>query len=196
MNNILNLAEKHVTQALKGSVSKGMHFHNLWHTKHVVQAAGEIADYYDLSAKDKEILFIATWFHDLGYESDYQNHEEKSVEFCKQFLEELNYPPSDIKKVSEIILSTKINTIPKSDLQRIIRDADLAHMAQKNGLEQGELLRKELDELHQRFFTDKEWLEFDLKFYKQTEFYTSYAKQNWRSGLEKNIERIEKKLKE
>jgi predicted metal-dependent HD superfamily phosphohydrolase len=196
VNNILNLVEKHITAELEGSLLKGMHFHNLQHTKEAVQAADEIADYYKLSPKDKEILLIATWFHDLGYMSDYLNHEEKSIEFSEQFLQKFNYPVSDIKTISEIILSTKLNTVPQSDLQKIINDADLAHLAKDNGLEHGEALRKELEELHNKTFTDQDWLKFDLKFYKQTKYYTSYAKQYWQPGLDKNINRIEQRLKE
>ena len=59
----------------------GVHllYHNAEHTKAVVSAAEQIAEYYQLNDREYFILMAAAWFHDVGHyiENDTFNENTK-----------------------------------------------------------------------------------------------------------------------
>jgi HD superfamily phosphodiesterase len=70
-------------------------YHNLDHTKAVVEATMQIANHYQLNDKDFFIVTAGAWFHDTGYFEDIQNHEEKSADNATAFLKEQEVPADD-----------------------------------------------------------------------------------------------------
>jgi len=62
-------------------------YHNLDHTRQVVQHVEEIASQYKLDDRSFFIVLVAAWFHDTGQlVGDCEGHEEKSVQLMKGFL--------------------------------------------------------------------------------------------------------------
>ena len=55
-------ARDFATDIFKNKVSKSFRYHNLDHTRQVVRAAEEMADYYQLQPEDRNAVIIAAWF--------------------------------------------------------------------------------------------------------------------------------------
>src|SRR3954453_22140335 len=86
-NNFCKEIENYVTGLFEKAHNPNLIYHNLTHTKTVVERSGEIAEHYHLSERDMMILWAAAWFHDTGHLfTDAAHHEEKSVEVMKGFM--------------------------------------------------------------------------------------------------------------
>ena len=65
---ILKEVEEYVSNFIQTSVPSEYIYHNLRHTNNVVKACREISDRYEISEDELEILELAAWFHDTGYD--------------------------------------------------------------------------------------------------------------------------------
>lgn len=195
MNTVL-LAEDYVVNLFKNKLSKLYNYHNINHTTSVVNSIDKLSKSYNLSDFEKETLLIAAWFHDTGYVNGGLNHEEKSIEIVTQFLLENNSDQKFIDAVTSIINITKFHVLPTNDVQKIMKDADYYHIGSENYFKTSDLLRKEWEEVDEKIYSDKQWLELNLAMLTQShEFYTPYALENWQPQKEKNIKIIEENIK-
>lgn len=128
--NIIDKSERAATDILL-STPESMVYHNLNHTREVVSAADKIGTYANLSEEEKEILLISAWFHDTGYKYTYENHEKKSIELARDFLNKNNYPKENIEKVVSCILATKSGQKPSTLTEKVLIDADFMHLSKK-----------------------------------------------------------------
>ncbi len=194
-SSILNKVEKYVVGLLNEDLTLEGIYHNLNHTLDVVKISDEIAKAEGLSDSHYEILMIASWFHDIGYVSCSEGHEEKSSDYAREFLEQESYPENKINMVSNCIKATKIPQKPKNKLEEILCDADLHHLGLLDSEERGELLRRELSKRESKTFPDAEWLKISINFMKKHEFFTDYAKNKFGSQKISNLHHLESKLK-
>ncbi|MFA7228899.1 MAG: HD domain-containing protein, partial [Melioribacteraceae bacterium] len=84
----LHKTEDYVLSLLNERTPNHNTYHNLAHTKNVVQAALEIAIGEKLAPDDMEMVQIAAWFHDTGYVEKSAGHEEISAMYAGNFLSE------------------------------------------------------------------------------------------------------------
>ena len=185
----------HVSKIFRDNSPPENVYHNLNHTTEVVAAVKEIATADGVGDDDLELLIIAAWFHDSGYVKVCKGHEEVSVGYVKEFLNTNNYPEDKTEKIISLIQSTKMPQCPKNHLEEILCDADLHHLGTKIFEEKGDLFRLEIEKRGDGICTDQEWLELSERFFKNHNFFTSYAKEKF--GIQKNINfiKIEKQLK-
>src|SRR3990167_971570 len=99
MENILDIATDYVTRLLENHLPQGITYHNLTHIKDVVDTAILIGEKSALSSDQMELLLLAAWFHDVGIIEQYIEHEEKSIEICREFLVNHNYPIDKIETI-------------------------------------------------------------------------------------------------
>jgi predicted metal-dependent HD superfamily phosphohydrolase len=118
-------AAEHIRIYLKKKLSQPYCYHNLQHTENVVSAIDEIANGMRLSEHERFILFVAGWFHDVGYVSKIEGHEQVSARMAERFLKHKKVDAGDISIVMSCILSTRYPQHPKSILEQVICDADL-----------------------------------------------------------------------
>ncbi len=78
--------------------------------------------------EEKEILFIAALYHDLWFLKSARSNEHRWALYAELVMKKIGYDQEKIEKVKEIILATSHGIVPKTDLQEIIRDADMAHL--------------------------------------------------------------------
>ncbi len=194
MSAILNEVSHYVSKLLSEKLSPNLVFHNLEHTLQTVDAAQKIAKGCKLKDDEIELVSIAAWFHDTGYTEMYEGHEEKSAQIAEKFLKEKNYPQQKIDQVKKIILATNMKNEPQTKAEKVMRDADIAHLGKKSGQKRGKLLRKELELAQNKKFTDKEWLEVERNFYACAKFYTDFAKENFQKRLLKNLAKIHNRI--
>ncbi|CAI8916141.1 Pycsar system effector family protein [Chryseobacterium sp. IT-36CA2] len=192
---ILQKAKNYVEILFKDKLSSVYFYHNFIHTAYTVNKAEEIMKNTPVSEEDQEKVLVALWFHDTGYIECALNHEERSVEVMKTFLQQENYPENYITDVEKLILATKIQYEPQNLLEKIVKDADFSHFAGHDYSDISDALRKEWELTNVRCFSNEEWNAGNLDMLKNKHtFYTDYAKENWEPLKKKNIKKIEKKL--
>lgn len=193
---IVNKAENYVVSLLTNNLPSTYFYHNISHTQRVVKYTKELIEGEKIGTKDAQVLELAAWFHDVGYISSIENHEKKSSQLAKAFLEKEKISENTINKVQECILITSKYREPENKLEKIILDADCAHLGHKNYSEVSELLREEWSQMGIKTMTDIEWVEENINFLtKRHQYYTDYALKNWQSLKDKNLIQLYKKLK-
>jgi predicted metal-dependent HD superfamily phosphohydrolase len=196
MSDILEKTKNYVLALLSKDLSPDFLYHNLRHTQRVVKSTKELLNASSLNEQEKAAIEIAAWLHDTGYIEGCENHEAKSCIIAKEFLTKEGYNSNMIAKVIECIMATVRYTEPKNFHEEILRDADASHFAQKSYLETSELLREELGLLGVVKYTQKEWLDTNIRMFRtEHRFYTDYAKENWQPGKDKNLRRLIKEKK-
>lgn len=191
---IIEQAGDFVKKLLKDKLSDSFSYHNFNHTSAVVEAAKTIATAQSVTAHELELLLLAAWFHDTGYTNGCDNHEACSTAIAEKFLKGKNYNPDDIATISALIHATLKAYVPANHLEKIIRDADYYHLANKNYPEASEALKQELKATLSLDFTDLQWAKENLNFLQNHRFYSEYALFHWQPKKEKNIQRILKKI--
>ena len=195
MNNIYKLTEEHVTDLFENNKKPTLVYHSLEHTKEMVKRVEEIASHYKLSEKEMMATYIAAWFHDTGYlYTDPENHEAKSVEVMKLFMQN-NFPDADLVQTIEgCIMATKRSNPPADLLQQIVCDADTYNLGTKDFKKTDKLVRKEATAT--KDIPKAEWNIKVLEFLERHKYYTSYCNDLLNKGKEENIERLKTKIAE
>ncbi len=169
-------------------------YHNLYHTKQVVQHANKIADHYQPDQVSRFILLAAAWFHDTGQlTGDLTEHEETSVQFMGNFLTSKNIDRDILNEITRCILVTKMPVAPVYLLEKILCDSDTWHLGTEDFLHYDALVWREME---LRFNTKIEnKVEKSLQFLEVHQFYTEYCINKLSSGKKKNIELLKDLLK-
>lgn len=197
MTGIIEKTQHFVEELLSNKLDANYLYHNLRHTQRVVKSTKELLDSCDLSETEKEVLIIASWLHDTGYTLGKDNHEENSCKIARDFLNTQNYNPELLEKVSQCIMATQRFAIPETLQEKILRDADASHFAQSSYLETSEFLREELRLLNIATYTYREWLNLNIKMFRnEHRYYTDYAIENWQPKKDKNLKKLIKEKKQ
>lgn len=170
-------------------------YHNLEHTTGVAQAAEEIGKQSSLSNDELESVIIAAWLHDIGYEKDRENHEERSAKTAIALLQSWGASAEKVNQVENLIAATRMPQNPKNLPQQVLCDADMYHLSRKDLIECAEQIRSEIETFkNMKFESDREWSEFNLKFLKNHSYFTPYGRQVLEERKKKNIKRLKKML--
>ena len=197
MSEIVLKTKEFVTKILEDKLDKKFLYHNLKHTQRVVKSTKELLENHELKEKEHEELLVAAWFHDTGYTTGVENHEEASCKIASEFLKKEGYAEDDIKKVGSLIMATKRHHMPQTLQEKIIRDADASHFAQKSYWETTDFLKEELKKLGIANYSEKQWRNENIKMFRnEHQFYTLYAKENWEAAKEKNLKQLLKDKKD
>lgn len=192
---MLNKARNFVEHLFKDKLSSEYLYHNFVHTSEVVEKAEEILKHSEVSSEDYDKVLLALWFHDIGYVVNCQEHEKESAKILKEFLANENVSEEYIAEVSQLILATDKYHTPENFLEKVVKDADTAHIAFKEYSEKAKFLRKEWEILNAKQFTTEEWNALNLNFLQNMhQYYTDYAKENWEPKKQKNIKKLAKKI--
>ncbi|MFT4575987.1 MAG: putative metal-dependent HD superfamily phosphohydrolase [Polaribacter sp.] len=196
METLLLKAEKYVFLLLTKELNTNFLYHNFSHTQRVVNAIKELIAGENISEVDANVLVLAAWFHDVGYIKGCDNHEESSVRIVTNFLEEYNIDDSIINTVSRIIRATKMGAEADDVLEKVMRDADCAHLGNKGFSDVSDLLKEELNLVYNKDYSDSEWIQENIQFLANNHHYhTSYAQGNWQQGKDKNLAQLFKQQK-
>ncbi|WP_417195182.1 Pycsar system effector family protein [Bizionia sp.] len=188
MTNIVEKAEAYVFDLFKDELDSSFLYHNLKHTKRVLKSLREIIAHTDISEKDAEMLQLSAIFHDTGYTKTIDDHEQESVKIAQAFLTENHVDPETIGAISNCILATQFECVPKTLHEKIMRDADSSHFGKDYFNETSEFLRKELEIQGIVNFSASEWLDENIKMLSEKhEFLTDYAIKNWQEQKDKNL---------
>ena len=189
----------YVQDLLQTSLPGGMSFHNWAHTELVYQAARELAKAHNLSKQERHWLEIAALFHDTGFIIKYDGHEDESKVIARRYLEGVGYPEADIQRIERLIEVTKSGVEPQNLLERIMNDADMAHLGQKKYRNRLDRLRKERNLLLGENKKRREWEVENLDFLKAHTYQTQGGAALYGARKQKNydkaVDRIRKSKK-
>jgi predicted metal-dependent HD superfamily phosphohydrolase len=168
------------------------YFHNLTHTKEVVNAVNEIGIHSALTKEEMEAAITAAWLHDIGYLHGPLNHEESSIKIAGDLFRRLSTPVGQVNLITNAILATRIPQNPKSLVDRVLCDADLYHLSEKNYDSKGTLLRREWAAIKNKEVTDEQWRKHNAEFMENHRYHTTYGQTVLEEGKRKNIKRLKK----
>lgn len=191
-NKILNAAQEHIREFFDKNIPAEYVYHDLTHTLNVVAEIREIGNQSALSIRELELLELAAWFHDTGYDKGAENHEQRGAQYAKSFLTKFDYPADDIAIVQQLIMATQILYIPTNKLEGIISDADLSHLGKKIYWDRCGRVRQELLMTKSILMSEQEWVDFELNFMNQHHYYTPAAEAMYSKQKKKHIKQLRK----
>ena len=170
-------------------------YHDLSHTKRVINSALKIGSNYNLKNENLTILLTASLMHDYGFIESHIDHEEIGVKLSSKILLEYDYNEKKIESINKLILVTKPLAFPKDNLESIMRDSDLEYLGSKDFESISEKLKEEWIKFS-IVKSDEEFYKKQLEFLSNHKFCTDFMKKNGNINKEKNIIYAKKKLEE
>ena len=197
MDILLEKTDRFVLDLFEKKLPESCIYHNYAHTKRVFKSTKQIIEHSAVSEEDQMALLLTALLHDTGYTESFEDHESQSIIIARKFLKDQNTPENLIKKVTDLIEATRMEHIPATDLEKIIRDADSSHMAKSYYQNMSELLCTELKLTKINDYNTTEWLKININFFTNIhKYYTTYALENWQPGKENNLKEMVNKLSE
>lgn len=193
-NRLEQQVETIVRQHLLKNLPAAYVFHNFELIVETVEVAEMLAEAANLPEEDRKILLLATWFQDIDYASGAENHEKRSADMAKAFLEKEGLNPEALDQIQTLILSTHDEHQPESLLEKLLHDANWAFLGRKRFEKKGRLMRVELEQLLQKKFTQEYWDQFLMDLLINKKFCTTWAQEQFGSRKNKNISLQRQKL--
>lgn len=193
---LVRKAKVYAEEILNNKLPKSCVYHNLGHTQEVAQAAQEIGAASNLTSDQMETVLIAAWLHDIGYLNGPKDHEKESAIIAVKLLRDWNASEKKAEDVQRTILATVMPQAPQDIMGQVLCDADLHHLAKTDVRDRAKRLREEMaitKNVH--FASDDEWLQANLKFMKNHEYFTEYGKNVLQPLKKQNIKRLKNELK-
>jgi predicted metal-dependent HD superfamily phosphohydrolase len=119
-------AEKAFNCLVTAYSTPGRYYHTLKHIDRVFSTIQILQGYTNNLAA----VQLASWFHDVVYDTEAQNNEEQSADYAFELLSNLDIPENTIATVTHLILNTKDHKAAVNDYDsQVLLDADLAIFA-------------------------------------------------------------------
>ncbi len=185
-------AEQYVEAFYRDQIGEQYLYHNAQHVRDVVEASRRLGQMHQLSAQDMELLELAAWFHDTGFNQGAEGHEMRSAAIARDFLKSENAPETAIRKVESLILATHRFFEPGDLMEQLIRDADYSHLGSELYWDRCSRIRQELLMTRRNFMPEEDWVQFELDFMLGHRFHTDVARQLFDATKQKNIKQLRK----
>jgi predicted metal-dependent HD superfamily phosphohydrolase len=197
MENLLELSEKNVVELYETLTRPELLYHNLVHTREVVDAVQLMRTFYLLPAEDDKAVAIAAWWHDVGYLfGPPENHESLSAQKARDFLSEKKAPESLIAKVESCIMATKMPQKPNGLMEEIISDADLFHLGTAEFKENSKMLRREIELIAGNPMKGSDWRFSTINLLERHHYFTGFAQERLNEGKHNNLVALKAKYEE
>ncbi|WP_158824775.1 Pycsar system effector family protein [Mucilaginibacter lacusdianchii] len=190
---MLEQVKQHVLSFYAGHNADKLKYHNLKHIQDVVKSATQISNHYQLNDKDFFVVMTAAWFHDTGYFTNMQQHEEESARIAEAYLKAQQLDNDLIGQVKGCIMATKVPQAPTGLLQEILCDADLFHLGSDDFAEKNKMMRREYNDIFEIEKSKHEWREKTIRFLQMHHYHTDYARLLLDTGKQKNLQSLKDK---
>jgi predicted metal-dependent HD superfamily phosphohydrolase len=172
----LKKIEEHVNLFFREKANPGLFFHNLSHTRNVVDNTKLMADHYQLDDHAFFIVCAAAWFHDAGQLiKNGEGHEQKSVVLAQDYLNSIGVNEENIAAIKKCILATAMPQEPQTLNEKIICDADLFNLGTGGFRDQNKLLRKEMEAVNNVTMDGAAWRESSIDVLEKHHYHTDYC---------------------
>lgn len=178
-------------QKLESELPKYLTYHNVAHTKDVMENVQHLAASENISEPEITILKTAALFHESGMLETYKGHEEISCKMAEKWLPQFEYTKDEITQICALIMATKMPQAPENQLQEIICDADLYYLGTNAYITKANKLYKELHEAG--IVKDREeWRNIEIKFLQSQHYFTESANRQLNVKLKQNEQELKK----
>lgn len=182
-----------VIDKLEHGLPAYLSYHNVQHTRNVVEAVTHLADKEHLSERDKMLVQTAALFHDTGFLQSHDEHELLSCKLAKKILPEFGFENEEIEQVCNMVMATKLPQSAADTLSRILCDADLYYLGTDDYTVMASALYQEMKKFN-RVADEREWLVKQIDFLREHNYYTGTAKAEMEKGKQINLERLQEQL--
>lgn len=189
---IISLAKAHVTEFYNKNIGAEYVFHDVQHVKNVVEAVQLVGKACGVNGRQLELLQMAAWFHDTGYIEGAEGHEERSCKFAVEFFSKHQIPEQELDVITRCIMATKLPFKPKDLVEEIICDADLSHLGKDIYWDRCGRLRQELLMTRSILMSEQEWLQFEIDFMSNHQYFTKEAAELYQKRKLKHIKQLRK----
>jgi predicted metal-dependent HD superfamily phosphohydrolase len=110
----------------KAYTHKARHYHTLQHLNNVLILLTEVKP----SLHHWDLVLFALYYHDVVYDAQRTDNEEKSADFAESRLKQTLLPTSTISQCKQIIMATKTHAQAVNNDTNYFTDADLAILGQ------------------------------------------------------------------
>ena len=183
-----------IVDLLKSNLPAHLVYHNLDHTKYVLDKSILIADQECINGHELSLIKIAALYHDIGFIKSRENHEEIGCDIAQDNLTIYGLSEDDIQRICGMIMATKIPQKPYTLLEKIMADADLEYLGTANFEDISERLYEEL-----LYFNPKlsriEWFKIQADFLSAHRYHTAFCKEFREDIKLKNLENVNQKLR-
>lgn len=191
---IIEKVKVYAVEVLEKQLDSVYTYHNLAHTKRVVEHAelfGKAAGLDEVGLQD---VIIAAWFHDLGYTVQVEGHESISADLARIFLTTQNYPEERISSINAMIAATAYGVVPETLPAQVLKDADVSHLGTPLFSTFSASLRGEWETVSGQAFTEAEWKKMNVEFLSAHKYYTTPAQELLNKGLAENLTELKSQL--
>lgn len=180
-------------EKLKAEMPKHLSYHNLEHILDVLQASTMLAEAEGISVPETELLKVAVLFHDAGFIHTIPGHEEAGCKMVDEILPGFEYNADEIDLIKSTIMATKYPPTPRTELQKIICDADLDYLGREDFFVIGDRLFKELQRLGS-IANAEQWNSLQVRFLTAHRYFTKTANELREENKQKHLKEVEKIL--
>jgi len=167
-------AGEFITNKLKKELPANYIYHNIDHTTDVYYAAENLGKLEKISSADMKLLLTSAWYHDSGFLRVSSGHEEESCRIAATALPGFGYTENEINIICGMIRATRIPQSPKTQLERILADADLDYLGRDDFFEVGDKLYSELHSAG-AIGSKTDWDKMQLDFMESHSYFTKSA---------------------
>lgn len=150
-------------------------YHSFEHTLDVYASTVTIAEEEGVAGEDLDLLKTAALYHDSGFLSQPENHEEGGCLEVREHLPRFGYAKDQVEQICEMIMATKIPQHPRNKLSEILCDADLDYLGRSDFFSIGDLLFKEM-KAHGALTTRREWNLLQEEFISKHAYFTETSR--------------------
>jgi len=184
-------SEKYIRALFEEEIGEHLLYHDIVHTEYVVRQAGVIGLNSGLGPQEMNIVKVAAWFHDSGFVSRSDGHEELSKDIARKFLSSKKMPEGFIDKVLVCIEATKMPQNPGDDLPaKVLCDADMAYLSEDFYFERTAKLRKEWNQNSNTKRSKKTYYKETVELFQNHRYFTAYGRETFSAGKDRNYRQL------
>lgn len=161
----------HVTSILRQELAPTLVYHNVYHTLDVLEQAERIAESEKTNENDLYLIKVAALYHDIGFLYAHGGHEEKSCHYANVDLPEFGLCETEISRICNMIMATKIPQSPKTKLEEILCDADLDYLGRADYFAISNKLKEEFL-IYRVIQNQADWLPLQIRFFENHHYCT------------------------
>ena len=163
-----------VIEKLISDLPQNLYFHNVERVKELINLVDLYSRAEEMCDEDKLVVKTAAMLADVGYIHSYDEHEERSIEFAKDFLSRFKYNQEQIDKICSLIDISKQNRKPQNKLEEILLDAEMNYLSRADFVSLNEQLFNEQLE-HGKIDTKEDWIKMQVVLLSNHKYYTQVA---------------------
>jgi predicted metal-dependent HD superfamily phosphohydrolase len=113
-------AEQTLEEVCQHYAGPGRFYHTLDHIENMLETVESL----DSSLRSRNAVHLATWLHDVIYDSRASDNEERSADYAERLCERFSIPEGSL--VASLIRKTKTHDAGEDPNSQVLLDADLA----------------------------------------------------------------------